>query len=646
MTNRINVLDSITANQIAAGEVVERPASVVKELVENSIDAGAGRIEIEVNRAGMDLIRVTDGGCGMSKDDAVLAFQRHATSKLRTPSDLAAISSLGFRGEALPSIASVSRVELLTREQDVLVGTKVLVAGGHLDAVEEVGCPVGTTVIVRNIFFNTPARRKFLKSEGTELGQIADVINRIVLGCPQIAFKFVSQGRTLLQTQGSGNLLECFDQVYGKELGRDLVRVTGRTGEIVLEGYVGRPHTARASRSCQSFFINGRYIKSKALTRAVAEGFHTMLPGNRYPVVVLNLTLPVNTVDVNVHPTKLEVRFQQESVLSALIAGAVKAALTGARLIPGLQLIPPGPQAPDRDIIPAGAAYPAKEQQEKPEPEAANVEERTEQLELPMRPVPQYIKVDPSSEHGSSRVVGGAFIRETGAGKTSTWNEYGDFADPTQVMPSVKVDVERRVEELGQAEYKLPDLVPLGQVDSTFIIAKGTEGLYILDQHATHERINYERLWDRAEGSYGETQLLLEPLTLELTNQELPLLLENIVLFTDLGFLLEFFGGSTFLLRGKPADLGDSDPRGLLRDLLELFREGPKQLDPRKLREEFIYMLACKSSVRAHEVLSREELEQLVLQLGRTKNPYTCPHGRPTIIAITLAELAKRFQRV
>lgn len=676
MTNRINVLDPITANQIAAGEVVERPASVVKELVENSIDAGGTRIEVEVNRAGMDLIRVTDNGCGMSQEDAVLAFQRHATSKIRTPSDLAAICSLGFRGEALPSIASVSRTQLLTRERNVLSGTQVFVTGGNLDGVQDAGGPAGTTFVVRDLFFNTPARRKFLKSEATELGQISDLLNRVVMACPGISFKFVSQGRILMQTSGGGNLLECISQVYGRELAREMIPVRAQNGEAIIEGYLGRPHTSRASRNCQSFFINGRYVKSRLLTRAVAEGYHTMLPGNRYPVIVLKLTLPVNTVDVNVHPTKLEVRFAQEAELTGFITAAVREALTGAVPIPGLPAMEPGRsyegekttsfhcggvEAKDVAVAsgdrPTGSGGHVKQLQLHlgAKPYSNAVDKATTQTNH-MREdcFPGYHETDSRRASDQSTFLTPDSSVQAGVHscrQDATLNfEIGDRNLPASAAGQAPAACEENhaTEFLAapdETESKLPDLLPLGQVDSTYIVARGPEGLYILDQHAAHERINYERLWAAAANAYGETQLLLEPLTVDFTHQELQLLVENIILFNNLGFLLEFFGGSTFLLRGKPADLNE-DPRILLRDLLELFIDGPPKIDPRKLREEFIYLLACKASVKAREVLTREEMERLILRLGQTENPFTCPHGRPTIIAITGAELAKRFQRV
>ncbi len=650
MANRIRILDPITANQIAAGEVVERPASVVKELVENAVDAGASRIEIEVAGAGSDLIRVTDNGCGMNREDAVLALQRHATSKISAPADLAKIGTLGFRGEALPSIASVSRLELMTREPHVLAGTRVKVAGGQVEAVEDAGCPAGTTVIVRDLFFNTPARRKFLKSDATELGQISDLLGRMAMAYPEIAFKLVHLTRVLLQTPGSGNLLDPVLQIFGKELAREMIPVKAAGENIVVEGYLGRPHLARSSRNYQSFFINGRYVRSKVLTRAVADGYHTLVPSNRYPMVVLNLALPVNTVDVNVHPSKLEVRFTREGELAAFVTAAVRSTLADTLLIPGL--VPEREAPPGWDSVPR---YPGEQ-----------VEWGLQHLhpgggsELREAPAPGMGSADQSIGH-EVRIPEPLERSET-SGETFTFEQ-----------PDLLPEIESKVREPAEAEQpesvaalagmragestttestaanrtsKLPDLVPLGQIELTYIAARGPEGLYILDQHAAHERINYELLWERAARSGGETQLLLEPLTLELTNQELELLVENIALFRDLGFLLEFFGGNTFLLRGRPVDLAESDVRTVIRDLLDMFMDGPRAIEPRKLREEYIYMLACKSSIKARESLNQAEMEHLIWQLGRTENPFSCPHGRPTLIAITSSELAKRFQRI
>ncbi len=654
MANRIRILDPITANQIAAGEVVERPASVVKELVENAVDAGACRIEVEVIGAGADLIRVTDNGCGMNREDTVLALQRHATSKISVPADLAEIGTLGFRGEALPSIASVSHLELITREPHVLTGTRVKVTGGKVEGVLDTGCPQGTTVIVRDLFFNTPARRKFLKSDATELGQISDLLGRISMAYPGIAFKLVHQTRILLHTPGSGNLLDPLMQIFGKELAREMIPIKSEGDNVNLEGYLGRPHLARSSRTYQSFFINGRYVRSKALTRAIAEGYHTLVPANRYPVVVLNLTLPVNTVDVNVHPSKLEVRFAREVVLTGFVTTAVRSTLAETLLIPGLageRETPPGwdcvPRYPGEQIewsLQHLHAGDRNELREEPVPETGTAAQYIGKEISAPDPFMEELPLDPAGN------VGGAEpgLEEQEPGGKPSGREPVEAEQPEAVaaLAGVRAGESTITESTGANKNgKLPDLIPMGQIGLTYIVARGPDGLYILDQHAAHERINYERLWERAARNAGEAQLLLEPLTLELTNQELELLVENIALFRDSGFLLEFFGGNTFLLRGRPADLTEKDPRTIIRDLLDVFMDGPRTIEARKLREEFIYMLACKSSIKASESLSQVEMEHLIWQLGRTENPFSCPHGRPTLIAITSGELAKRFQR-
>jgi DNA mismatch repair protein MutL len=647
MSNRIKVLDPITANQIAAGEVVERPASVVKELVENAVDAGASKIEVEVIAAGVELIRVTDNGCGMQREDAVLAFQRHATSKISSSSDLGEISTLGFRGEALPSIASVSNMETITREANCLEGTRLLISGGKIDQVQDAGCPVGTTFVVRDLFFNTPARRKFLKSDATELGQISDVLNRLAMAYPKISFKLINQGRVLLYTSGNGSLLETVSQVYGRELARDMVPISVE-GELALGGLLSKPQHTRSTRAQQTFFINGRYIRSKALTEAVAEGYHTLIPSNRYPIVVLNLQLQPNMVDVNVHPTKLEVRFSKEASLG-FVADAIRDALTSNLLIQGLEnksvpsLAEPTPLSyqPDTKDLPLFTG------------EETYIQSSLKAVSI-LQPFTNAGQVVPSEETRAAICPDTTFTKPDANKVVLLQSEqqkdakeptmFVDISTPSHVTQAAPAEVIYEAQGVEASLSKLPDLEPLGQIDLTYIVAKGLEGLYIIDQHAAHERLNYEELWSKAASGQIESQLLLDPITLELTNQEMELLVENIFQFSDLGLLLEHFGGNTFLLRGHPTDI--DNPQELIRDLLELFTQGEKKIEARKLREEIIYMLACKSSITANKRLSTSEMEHLLWRLGQAENPFSCPHGRPTIIAISVAELAKRFQRV
>lgn len=635
MSNRIQILDPFTANQIAAGEVVERPASVVKELVENSLDAGADKIEVEISGAGVELIRVSDNGCGMNREDALMAVQRHATSKIKTPADLARIATLGFRGEALPSIASVSLLEILTRERDSLAGTRVTLIGGKVEKVLEDGCPVGSSFTVRDLFFNTPARRKFLKSDATETGRISEMLSRLALAYPNVAFKFCVEGRVLMQMSGNGSLVEVVSKVFGKELARDMLPISINYEQLALSGLLAKPHHSRSTKAYQFFFVNGRYINSKLLTKAVGDGYHTLMASNRFPVVILNLNIPLNLVDVNVHPTKLEARFSQETVVASFISDSVRTCLQQNTLIPGLN-----PNAPVAESIlkPAESLPiinpPAQMQETQAKWETSTINEivskskTTEEAETvePEFQTPAELENEPT-------------IAALAIEKASPIE--ADFTQ-LELNESCQLDSEEPGQDNGE---RLPDLLPLGQVNLTYIVARGPQDMYIIDQHAAHERINYERLWELAGTGEIPTQMLLEPLVIELSQQELSVLIENITMFTDLGFLLEYFGGNTFLLRGHPADLSGADHRTLIRDLLELFTDGGKPVEPRKLREEFIYSIACKASVRANESLNVAEMEHLILRLGQTKQPFTCPHGRPTIIAITAAELERRFQR-
>jgi len=600
---RIIVLDPTTANKIAAGEVVERPASVVKELLENSIDAGSRRIGVEVEDGGLGLIRVTDDGIGINANDAPLAFQRHATSKITAAEDLNALTTLGFRGEALPSIAAVSRLEMKTKTPADLAGTIVRLEGGKLISSGEAGCPTGTTVTVRDLFYNTPARREFLKSPVTEGAYVSDLVTRLALAYPEISFRFINGGQLVFHSPGNGQQIDVINSVYGKDIARRMLPVDYRAENITVTGFVSPPAVNRANRSAFSLFVNRRYVQSKTGSEAVLEAYHTLLPLHRFPVVVLNITVPPDSVDVNIHPAKTEVRFHAEAGIYAQLLAAIRAALSGGSLIPSVpQLIRRSSPAPVRqtDFREYDAAFSG----------------RSSAVQFP----PPEDKVPTkATEPAPSVTASDEMWREAEA-------EYAPSAQPAT-----------------QADF--PELTVIGQAHNTYIIAQSEEGIFLIDQHAAQERVNYERMM-RENAGRPASQSLLVPVLLDLTLQEKTLLREYLPVFERLGFGLEPFGGNSYLLRSLPVIFTANQGEGVIQAVLADLLARDRTLRVSTIREEAIIQAACKASVKANERLSKGEAESLLRQLAGTANPYTCPHGRPTVLSFSLPELEKQFKRI
>lgn len=625
MGNRVVILDEMTVNQIAAGEVVERPASVVKELVENSIDAGSTVIQIELEEAGLKQIRVTDNGSGMSAEDAQLALARHATSKIRAAADLLQVGTLGFRGEALPSIAAVSRLELTTRTPEMATAVRLVVEGGTICRIDEEGGAVGTQVIVSDLFYNTPARRKFLKSASTELGYIIDLVERLMLGHPAIAFQVKHQGRVILQSRGNNNLLEVISGIYGRETARAMMPVQLRQENLTIEGFVSQPSLTRSSRRWQTIFVNGRCINSRLISEAISEAYQTRLPVGRYPLVVLRLNIPPNQVDVNVHPTKMEVRFQHESQIQQLVVEGVSQALQAHQ---------------------TAADFWANYSTEThlPTEEAKLTSLNTKNRDVRTAPVVELFshsrqqlitdEIIPAREDGQITGITSAFrIKDS-----SPWQ----VAEPT--VTSINVPEADAREPKPDAPTRFCELIPLGQLKATYIIAIDSTGLYIIDQHAAHERVRYEQLQTVAQGAPSSSQGLLFPVTLELAGEDREVLLRHIIRLRDLGFIVEHFGGNTFLLREIPVFL-EGDARSYFLDLLELLREAQWKVERQRLWDEALKLAACKSAIKAGDLMTRPEMERLLEELDRVNQPYTCPHGRPTVFRLSLGELEKRFLR-
>ena len=588
----IKVLPAEVAAKIAAGEVVERPASVVKELVENAIDAGATEIKIEMRRGGIRLMRVIDNGCGIPGDEVELAFARHSTSKLESASDLARVSTLGFRGEALASIAAVAQVTLVSRTAQESVGTQVKLENGAIVGREGKGCPQGTVVTVENLFYNIPARLKFLRRERTEAGHISQLVSRYALAYPELRFSLLTDGRLAFQSTGSGKLYDVLVKVYGLEAAQQMLSVEGGSGEpraeggkaaLRVHGYISSPSLHRSNRQYLTFFVNRRWVQDRSLSYAASEAYHTLLPTGRYPIVVLNVDLDSAEVDVNVHPTKREVRFRRGNEVFAAVQKAVRRVLTESSPLPTVasHLHPVGPPAEG-----------------------------------------------PSFWGQPRRLTGVGGERRPAGQLAMEVQRTAEDALSTAVTP--------------QLRPRLPMLRVLGQLGQTYIIAEGPGGMYLIDQHTAHERVLYERFTAEQARMAIASQQLLTPLTLELTPRQQAAMAEHLEALTELGFEIEPFGGETYLLRAVPAVLERGDIGQAVVEILdELAEEGSGEAR----EEKALISVVCHSAVRAGQTLSMEEMRDLVRQLEETSLPHTCPHGRPTMIHLSAEQLAREFGR-
>ncbi|MDW8289903.1 MAG: DNA mismatch repair endonuclease MutL [Armatimonadota bacterium] len=589
---RIHLLEEQTVNRIAAGEVVERPASVVKELVENSIDAGARAILIEVEQGGKRLIRVTDDGEGMSPADALLSIQRHATSKIRSAEDLHSILTLGFRGEALPSIAAVSRFEMLTKRADLDTGMRLVVEGGQVVEAEECAARNGTAVTVRDLFYNTPARLKFLKSVATELSHITELVTRFALAFPEISFRLLHNGQEIFASQGGTDPRHALLAVFGREVARELRPIEHSEGYLRITGYVSPPHLTRPTRSLQSFFVNRRIVRHRVLSKALDDAYRTLTPEGRHPIAALFLHVPPHSVDVNVHPTKAEVKFAHEGEVYHAVFNAVRQALLEQGMIPSAL---PGLQSavslPQPEARPAGVPS----------------------VWQPAPPPPR-------------EVLHAELMRRAGI-------------DLSQVAPVEVASVPRPYAEM------LEGFEVLGQLHRTYIIASSLRGLLIIDQHVAHERVLYEKLTVQRQKQPVPVQHLLTPLVFHLDRRTATLLGEHLREMQQMGFLLEPFGADSVVLRGVPAWLGQRNAEALVRDLLDEISDLGVQRRLPLTDETLVATTACKMAVKAGDALSHAEMTHLLQELAETENPYLCPHGRPVVLVLSIEELERRFKR-
>ncbi len=726
---KIVILDENTANQIAAGEVVERPASVVKELVENSIDAGSSNISIEINNGGISMIKVVDNGSGIDEDDVEIAFERHSTSKIRKADDLESIYTLGFRGEALASIASVSLVELTTRVKEKPYGKYIKIQGGVVKEVRQTGCPVGTTFIVRDLFYNTPARFKFLKKDTTEAGYVSDIVNRIALGNPHISIKLVNNRNCVIHTPGNNDLLSTIFSLYGKETAKEVLEVRYKDEKVEIFGYAGKPEIARSTRNYQSIYINGRYIRNKTIFSAIDEAYKTYLMKNKFPFVVLQIKINPIFVDVNVHPTKMEVRFSDEQTIFRAVYHAINNALLSKSLIRNVEISEKTKNLfkfeqnvqPAKDYVQEGLIIKSgfiesksikhSDRNEEKKIAAKYKEINNEniinnkninanvsgaksdnyevQIDYPIgksiEEMPETSEIDcikksigketkniaVEETNGEADIYFGrkentlsnsnnTYSAESqskwqleGSGEDNASNEIDTSGKAAEKVCNEPVALSEEAEnDSNYAENKdteenrLTDARIIGQAFSTYILLQSGDDLLIVDQHAAHERIRFEELKRKFRENESLAQFLLSPVVVEITNQELKLIDENKEKLNKLGFSFENFGNNSIILRSVPVILPDnaSIKESFLNTVDFLVNE--KRKDNVLVEEEALYTLACKAAVKANMKLDEIEIKKILDDLSKIDNPYTCPHGRPTIVKITKHEFEKMFKRI
>ncbi|WHY79461.1 DNA mismatch repair endonuclease MutL [Neobacillus sp. WH10] len=631
---KIIQLDDALSNKIAAGEVVERPASVVKELVENAIDAGSTVIEIEVEEAGLAKIRITDNGYGIDEEDVLIAFQRHATSKIKDENDLFRIRTLGFRGEALPSIASVSRLEMKTSTGKG-AGNRVVIEGGKVEVFEKASARRGTDITITDLFFNTPARLKYMKTIHTELGNITDVVNRLALSHPEVAFRLIHNERKLLQTNGNGDVRQVLAAIYGIAIAKQLVPISGQSLDYSISGFASMPEVTRASRNYISTMINGRFIKNYPLAKAIQEGYHTLLPIGRFPIVLLNIEMDPLLVDVNVHPSKMEVRISKEAELDELVTTIIQNAFKSKILIP--------------------TAYtPMKKEEAKSEqtslildegtPISNNYNEKYKEWSVPSQTV-QETQTIPVPTFSSR------YVRTEKKEETDSWDSTKPFFDSDdQIVESIEDTLENDQiidsnTENDQSESRIPRLYLIGQMHGTYIFAQNENGLYIIDQHAAQERLKYEYFREKVGQVQSELQEMLVPITFEYSTDDYVKITENLSELEKVGVFLEEFGLNSFIVRSHPQWFPKGEEKLIIEDMIEQLLS-MKKVDIKKLREEAAIMMSCKASIKANRHLRNDEIQALLDDLRKASDPFTCPHGRPIIVHYSNYEMEKMFKRV
>ena len=661
MAGIIHVLDSETIDKIAAGEVVEKPSSVVKELVENAIDSGADKIAVEIKEGGISFIRVTDNGCGIAKEDLEPAFLRHATSKIQSAEDLNSISSLGFRGEALSSISAVSQVEMITKKHNNMLGTRVCCNGGVLEAPEDIGAPDGTTVLVRNLFYNTPVRKKFLHSSTTEGSYIYELMQHIALSHPEVSISFIQNGQTRFFTSGNNNLKDVIYRLYGKDTIQQILPVDADRDGIHIHGFIGKPVLGRATRNYETFFVNGRYVKSKMISSSVEDGYKTFLMQHKYPFAILHFTIDGEDIDVNVHPTKMEIRIMNPIPFCAFVKETVASVLNEVSLIRNYTdvdsekeavKVPNVSHAPepfeknrlkmtDCDIAGTNTNLQKNTQDTQDTQNIQGVQDA--QSIQPLQNMQNIVREQ--TDYQINKIIGNSIPKQT----IITENyKTGDNVIKHEQTPIIKKAEQmelfsRALEEAD--DNTLTGLKIIGQVFETYWIVEFEDNIYFVDQHAAHEKVNYEEFVDKLNKKQNATQMLMPPLVISLSMPEMDIYHKYQDYFVKLGFEIEPFGGDELSIRGVPTDLYGTDAKDLFLTVLDEIAESPVRGTPDVILLK-IASMSCKAAVKGNQKISYEEAKVLLKRLFSLENPYHCPHGRPTMFSMSKQEIDKKIKRI
>lgn len=684
----IKLLDKATIDKIAAGEVIERPSSVVKELLENSIDAGATSVTVEIKDGGISLIRVTDNGCGIPKEEVRTAYMRHATSKIESANDLSYISSLGFRGEALSTIAAVSQTEMITKTSGSLTGVKYVIHGGKEIEYTEVGVPDGTTIVVRNLFFNTPARKKFLKSAMTEGSYINDLVLRLALSHVDVSFKLIINGQTKIDTAGNGNVKDAVYQLFGRDITSNLIPVSFKSDSMEITGYIGKPYISRGNRGLENYFINKRYIKSNIINRAIEEGYKTFIMQHKFPFTVLYITLPKDKCDVNVHPTKMEFKYDNERELFESVMRTVNEALNHKEIIPKDTVGKKEPEAPKEEAVKIKPAEPF-EAVRRNNTQAANNTGVTKIPDTnyragrysPTYTILEKLKQEADAAKASNNTSGSSTTdtpnNTSGSSVTTTPNNTSDSDNYTKPESKPATDVYNKTDDTSAVDAVINKLndggvkyTPsskmeqislfdddfltekarkkhrvIGQLFDTYWLIEYEKNLYIMDQHAAHEKVNYERLIKNLKEKQIYSQQLMPPMVITVSYAERQAILDNYDLFMKIGYDIEEFGGNEFKINAVPSNLYGIHGRDMFLDFVGSLIENAGYMS----NDVFVRKLstmACKAAIKGNMHISFAEADALIDELLTLDNPYTCPHGRPTIISISETELEKKFHRI
>ena len=668
MKNRINLLDEITINKIAAGEVVERPASIVKELVENSIDAGADRIIIEVENGGKSLIKITDNGCGIPSSEVKKCFLRHATSKIDKIDDLFNLFTLGFRGEALASICAVSKLEMTTKFEDEAVGTKITLVGGNVESKEAVGANTGTSIVIKDLFFNTPARKKFLKTDHAELMNITDIVNKLAIGYPSVKFRYLNAGKLMVNTPGDGKLLSAVRSIYSRETAENLIEINYDCSLFKIDGYIGNNNIYRSNRNLQHVYINGRFVKSKILYDAIANAYKSIIPINKHAICFINLHLDPDKVDVNIHPGKIEVKFEKENEIKLEIMEYLRAKLLKESLIGKYETFDrvPKDRAVKQEIKPIDLSDEVDVNSfiklDDFEEKKKNLEGKHKKEVKPKSEVKSKANESNNSSlknsnatnknysHGFSRYNDNKDIdnKISYYGNAKNLEEINKISETESQMAFTAdgaiLDSEKRDEiEKKEVGFSLKYYKVVGVIFDTYIVLQKGESMYLMDQHAAHERVLFERYMNAFHKREVHMQMLLDPIVLELSSVDMLRVEKNIDVFKNFGFEVEIFGMNNILIRGVPNLFGTPQSEKFILELIDNIDKISNNYD---LKDDRFAVMACKSAIKANDRIQNIEIESLFRQLEKCENPYTCPHGRPTMVEISKVEIEKMFKRI